>query len=107
MIAGRLPGRTDNEVKNYWNTHLTKREITQHTKPEVPMLKRRKLLNHLADKHSTESICDDQSSDRKNNDESNIEIESTINGITGRRKQSKNEGSGFSSLDGSYQLQQQ
>ncbi|XP_056162498.1 transcription factor MYB82 isoform X2 [Syzygium oleosum] len=26
LIAGRLPGRTDNEVKNYWNTHLTKRQ---------------------------------------------------------------------------------
>ncbi|KAI6683489.1 hypothetical protein NL676_029402 [Syzygium grande] len=25
LIAGRLPGRTDNEVKNYWNTHLRKK----------------------------------------------------------------------------------
>ncbi|KAI9192215.1 hypothetical protein LWI28_019628 [Acer negundo] len=25
LIAGRLPGRTDNEVKNYWNTHLNKK----------------------------------------------------------------------------------
>jgi len=25
LIAGRLRGRTDNEIKNYWNTHLSKK----------------------------------------------------------------------------------
>lgn len=29
LIAGRLPGRTDNEIKNYWNTHLVKRLRSQ------------------------------------------------------------------------------
>lgn len=24
LIAGRVPGRTDNQVKNHWNTHLSK-----------------------------------------------------------------------------------
>ncbi|XP_077240969.1 uncharacterized protein LOC143881643 [Tasmannia lanceolata] len=33
LIARRLPGRTDNEVKNYWNSHLSKRMNKQREKP--------------------------------------------------------------------------
>ncbi|GAB2271831.1 transcription factor [Dionaea muscipula] len=35
LIAGRLPGRTDNEIKNYWNTHLSKRLKSQGTDPNT------------------------------------------------------------------------
>ncbi|XP_044496012.1 transcription factor MYB1-like [Mangifera indica] len=30
LIAGRLPGRTDNEIKNYWNTNIGKRLQDHH-----------------------------------------------------------------------------
>ncbi|OEL14900.1 Transcription factor MYB36 [Dichanthelium oligosanthes] len=38
VIASRLPGRTDNDVKNYWNTKLKKRYLasTREGKPTSP-----------------------------------------------------------------------
>ncbi|GAB4827964.1 hypothetical protein Ancab_034849 [Ancistrocladus abbreviatus] len=33
LIAGRLPGRTDNEVKNYWNSHIRKKLIRMGIDP--------------------------------------------------------------------------
>ncbi|XP_039022482.1 transcription factor MYB75-like [Hibiscus syriacus] len=34
LIAGRLPGRTANDVKNYWNCHLSKKLSAQETEEE-------------------------------------------------------------------------
>ncbi|WCJ25243.1 MYB-like transcription factor 4 [Euphorbia peplus] len=31
LISGRLPGRTANDIKNYWNTHLKKQISTKKT----------------------------------------------------------------------------
>ncbi|XP_042510449.1 transcription factor MYB90-like [Macadamia integrifolia] len=31
LIAGRIPGRTANDVKNYWNSHLSKKLRSEHT----------------------------------------------------------------------------
>ncbi|KAK7845386.1 transcription repressor myb4 [Quercus suber] len=33
LIAGRLPGRTDNEVKNYWNSHLRRKLMNMGIDP--------------------------------------------------------------------------
>lgn len=33
LIAGRLPGRTDNEVKNYWNSHLRRKLLKMGIDP--------------------------------------------------------------------------
>ncbi|CAH2041868.1 unnamed protein product [Thlaspi arvense] len=32
-IAARLPGRTDNEIKNFWNTHIRKRLLRMGIDP--------------------------------------------------------------------------
>ncbi|XP_044465675.1 transcription factor MYB3-like [Mangifera indica] len=34
LIAGRLPGRTDNEVKNYWNSHLRRKLLSVGINPD-------------------------------------------------------------------------
>ncbi|KAB1211278.1 Transcription repressor MYB6 [Morella rubra] len=34
LIAGRLPGRTDNEVKNYWNSHIRRKLISMGIDPK-------------------------------------------------------------------------
>ncbi|CAI9284472.1 unnamed protein product [Lactuca saligna] len=35
LIAGRIPGRTANDVKNYWNTHIQPRSKQQKTEPDA------------------------------------------------------------------------
>lgn len=35
LIAGRVPGRTDNQVKNHWNTQLSKKLAVKEDKSRV------------------------------------------------------------------------
>lgn len=57
LIAGRVPGRTDNQVKNHWNTHLRKKLGIKK--------QNRKLLGaskeHSAQMEERNKLCSDHS----------------------------------------------
>ncbi|KAL1365341.1 hypothetical protein HN51_013383 [Arachis hypogaea] len=53
LIAGRLPGRTDNEVKNYWNSHIRRKLINMGIDPNNHKLYQTSpLLPHAASSSS-------------------------------------------------------
>lgn len=65
LIAGRIPGRTDNEIKNYWNAHLCKKSQPQNSKVAAKNMKPSVDGANVEGDHShdskVESECSDES----------------------------------------------
>ncbi|CAL5369282.1 unnamed protein product [Camellia sinensis] len=47
LIAGRLPGRTPNDVKNFWNTHMHKKMIAQREEERAKAHKKPMKYNNI------------------------------------------------------------
>ncbi|CAL9173949.1 unnamed protein product [Musa hybrid cultivar] len=58
LIAGRLPGRTDNEVKNYWNSHLRKKLTSMGIDPDNHRVARKVPLHQSRSSNSATPTSD-------------------------------------------------
>ncbi|KAJ0982708.1 hypothetical protein J5N97_010963 [Dioscorea zingiberensis] len=77
LIAGRIPGRTDNEIKNYWNTHLSKKLIKEGIDPRT-----HKPLRHgIVQEHAGNPNPNPNSSSPVPSGVFNYEFESYLDGI--------------------------
>ncbi|KAE8718942.1 Transcription factor MYB82 [Hibiscus syriacus] len=74
LIAGRLPGRTDNEVKNYWNTHLNKKTLLGEKRKTIDSITRHDDNIEDHDSKKPRQISHDLDENKEANGDDNVGV---------------------------------
>ncbi|KAH6777053.1 hypothetical protein C2S51_008365 [Perilla frutescens var. frutescens] len=81
LIAGRLPGRTDNEIKNYWNTHIRRKLLSRGIDPAThrPIIKEEEDLDAITitTTNKAQEEEDDDDDHEEEERENHVHISST------------------------------
>nr|ASR18125.1 R2R3MYB40 [Ginkgo biloba] len=56
IIAGRVPGRTDNDIKKYWNIHLTKKHVKKGRKKSMNSAQKEDSDNSILQQHQQTDV---------------------------------------------------
>lgn len=78
IIASRLPGRTANDVKNYWNCHLSKKLLNTHQAKDEEDSKVMMTRNEQQEEEAPSIIYDQLESNNANANAAEGLINSTI-----------------------------